>query len=98
MTFSSISEARRRIYQVTVAFPAESTVALRPTRRKNLNLDATSYSTRPYKVISVPLESMGMDLNAFKYGLATITETCANFPLSPAIGCQMELSYQFDLV
>src|SRR5690242_11328751 len=34
-------------YQVTVALPAESSVAVRPTKRRNLNFDPASYSTRP---------------------------------------------------
>ena len=33
--------------------------------------------------------SVGIDLNALKSGFATITETCANFPLWPGIGCQI---------
>ena len=50
------------------------------------------------RVISSPLESVGIDLKAAKSGFATMTDTCANFPRSPGIFCQIELSYQFGFM
>ena len=49
-------------------------------------------------MISAPLESVGIDLKAAKSGFATMTDTCANFPRSPGIFCEIELSYQFGFM